>query len=395
MSLKINQIKSFFSFRNILLPIILGLLATGYLLFHNLSKEVFVKLDNQKGSYVWKDLNQDQWENENEFFPSKNGEYNKASISELLGKINWGLSSFVFIALAFLTMFIRDFAYMLRLRILSDQQLSLKSTFHSIMLWETASAITPSVVGGSSIAMFILNKEGISLGKSTAIVMATALLDELFFVVFVPIILLIVGINNLFPDYMSFTFLGQSINVFKLFTIGYSCILAFILFVSWGLFFKPNQLKKVLFLIFSISVLKKWRKKAVGTGNEIVLASTEFKLKNKWYWLKSFGATTLSWISRYFTANFIILAFVSVNDHFLIIARQLVMWVILLISPTPGGSGVAELLFSSFLKDSSILHLSIIAAIIWRLISYYPYLFIGAYIFPTWLKKVQNNKLKV
>ena len=35
-------------------------------------------------------------------------------------------------------------------------------------------------------------------------------------------------------------------------------------------------------------------------------------------------------------------AFFPVSDHLLLYARQLIMWVILLISPTPGGSGIAD-----------------------------------------------------
>jgi hypothetical protein len=59
----------------------------------------------------------------------------------------------------------------------------------------------------------------------------------------------------------------------------------------------------------------------------------------------------------------------------------------MLISPTPGGAGIAELLFVSLLKDASIHHLAIIAAIIWRLFTYYPYLLIGSIIFPKWIAK--------
>lgn len=391
MNLQVNQVKSFFSFKRILLPIIIGLSVSGYLVFQNINQETFVETTIGTGTHTWNDLNLDKWPSNNEFTISENGNYAKTSIFELFKKVRWSYSVILFFMLAILTMVLRDFAYMLRLRTLSDKTLSWKSCFHSIMLWETASAITPSVVGGSGIAMFILNKEGITLGKSTAIVMATAFLDELFFVVFVPLMFILVGSSTLFPEYITFSFLGKSINIFKLFVLGYSLIFGLVLFIAWGLFFQAEKLKKLLFLIFSIKFLKKWRKKALQTGNEIVISSQEFRQKKTGFWLKCFGATTLSWLSRYLTANFIIMAFVMVDDHFLIIARQLVMWVILLISPTPGGSGVAELLFSSFLKDSSIQQLAIVAALIWRFIGYYPYLFIGAIIFPTWLKKVKQK----
>ena len=85
-----------------------------------------------------------------------------------------------------------------------------------------------------------------------------------------------------------------------------------------------------------------------------------------------------------------ILAFLPVSDHFLIYGRQLVMWVIMLISPTPGGSGVAELAFSGFLGDFTG-GLAAAFALLWRLFSYYPYLFIGSVVLPSWLKRVYTS----
>jgi uncharacterized protein (TIRG00374 family) len=62
----------------------------------------------------------------------------------------------------------------------------------------------------------------------------------------------------------------------------------------------------------------------------------------------------------------------------------------MLVSPTPGGSGVAEFAFGELLVSFSQSTLLLAAlAILWRLISYFPYLFIGAFLLPRWLKN--NN----
>jgi uncharacterized protein (TIRG00374 family) len=58
------------------------------------------------------------------------------------------------------------------------------------------------------------------------------------------------------------------------------------------------------------------------------------------------------------------------------------------VSPTPGGSGAAEWAFSELLSDltsSAVLLAGM--AVLWRLISYFPYLLIGSIILPRWLKK--------
>jgi hypothetical protein len=64
----------------------------------------------------------------------------------------------------------------------------------------------------------------------------------------------------------------------------------------------------------------------------------------------------------------------------------------MMISPTPGGSGVAEYAFGELMISFSRSTLLIAAlALLWRLISYFPYLVIGAIILPRWLRK-ENKK---
>jgi len=70
----------------------------------------------------------------------------------------------------------------------------------------------------------------------------------------------------------------------------------------------------------------------------------------------------------------------------------------MLISPTPGGSGFAEYVFTRYLGefipvDAALLGSVVIAmALLWRMVSYYPYLLIGAIIFPRWIKTKFLNK---
>ncbi|MDR0567251.1 MAG: flippase-like domain-containing protein, partial [Prevotellaceae bacterium] len=105
------------------------------------------------------------------------------------------------------------------------------------------------------------------------------------------------------------------------------------------------------------------------------------------FWLKSFAATFVSWTSRYWVVNALFLAFFAVHDHLLIFARQLVMWIMMLVSPTPGGSGFAEFVFKQFLGDFiPVAGLTVIIALLWRLITYYLYLLIGVVIVPGWIK---------
>jgi glycosyltransferase 2 family protein len=316
-------------------------------------------------------------------------ELNISILREL--KFTWNSVFWLFIAWS--CMIGRDLGYIIRIKILSENDLTLRQAFRIIMLWEFTSAITPSTVGGTAVAVVFLNKEGISVGRSTAIVLATSFLDELYFVIMLPLIILIVGKDILFTMSQYGDGTGFLNNLMLLTVIGYALILAWVLLVGYGLFINPAGIKKTLSYLFKLPLLKRWEKSAEKAGNDIVESSIELRQQPFIFWIKAATATFLSWTSRYWVVNSIIMAFFTINEHFLIFARQLVTWIIMIILPTPGGSGFAELIMGRYISDTipvEISHSAGIAlaiAIIWRLISYYPYLIIGASIIPSWIQR--------
>lgn len=338
-----------FSPKRIAITIIIGLLAATYLVARNFEVEHFKAID---------------W--------------------------TWYSTFWVFIALCMMAC--RDIAYMYRIRVLTDNQISWRHSFDTIMLWEFASAISPSIVGGSGVAIYIVNKEGVKMGKSTAVVLTSALLDELFYILTVPVIILAVGYQDLFPVQLQREIFGVVLGTKGIFLVGYFFIVFLTSIISYAIFFRPRGFKWILLQLFRLPFLRKWRHDASETGDDIMTTSKELRGKPLLFWVKAFGATLVSWTARYWVVNFLILAFVAVDQHLLIYARQLVMWVIMLISPTPGGTGVAEIAFSGFLKDFIPIGLAGTLAFLWRLVSYYPYLFIGAVILPKWIRRTHLTK---
>ena len=112
-------------------------------------------------------------------------------------QISFGWSSVFWLFVAVMCMFIRDLGYVIRIRVLSGDRLSWIKSIRIIFLWEFTSAVTPSAIGGTSLAILFVNKEGIKVGRSSAIVMATSFLDELYFILMFPIILLCVDSSGL------------------------------------------------------------------------------------------------------------------------------------------------------------------------------------------------------
>ena len=343
-----RKILSIFKFKRVIIPVILGLGVATFLFIRNFDKKS-------------------------------------------LEVVSWSWDSYIWLLLAIILMGVRDIAYMYRIRLLTDKKLSWRRSFDVIFLWEFASSVTPSIVGGSAVALYIVNKEGINMGKTTAIVMITALLDEIFFILMVPIVFLLVGSGNLFVNIGEFSFFDTSFDSMGIFIIGYVFIMILTSIIIYAVFFNPRGFKWVLLMVFKLPFLRRWRVKVQKTGDDLIITSKEMKGKPFTFWLKAFGATFFSWTARYWVVNCLIMAFIAVNDHFLIYARQLIMWIIMLISPTPGSSGVAEFVFSDFLAEFITPSLSPALALLWRLISYYPYIFIGIIILPVWLKRVYSK----
>lgn len=333
---------------NAIYPIAIGLIVVGYL--------------------FWKDFN-----------------------AEVFADIRFTWHTVFWVCMAFFCMFGRDLGYIIRIRILSNNQLSWMQAFRIIMLWEFTSAITPSAVGGTSVAIIYVHKEGISVGRSSAIVMLTSFLDEVYFIVMFPLLLLLVGRHAMFDIDTTSGLVARSLMTFAL--IGYGLKLAYVLILSYGLFYNPRGLKWLLMKIFRLRPLRRWYRAAANVGSDIVLSSYEIRRYGFKFWAKAGASTFLSWSSRYLVANALIMAFFSVSDQVLLFARQLVMWIMMLVMPTPGGSGFAEYIFTTYCRDLIDVPVALqigaatLIALLWRLITYYPYLIAGAILFPRWIKR--------
>lgn len=299
----------------------------------------------------------------------------------------------LFILLSILVIFFRDFGYVYRIREITDRQLTWTRSIYVIILWEFASAVTPSVVGGTAVAMFILNKEGIKMGKAIAYVMVTAILDNLFFVIAAPIILFLAK-DNIFPESALIeSQLGNSLQA--IFWISYSLYASYSFVMAAALFYRPRVFKWILIKLFSIKFLQRWKHDAQEHGDQIIEASKQLAGKHYSYWLKIIGATIFVWSSRYLMLNALMGAFVPLDlfDNIIVFARQVIMWIVMMISPTPGSSGTAEFFFGVFF-DQFLQKYTFVTSIIWRLLSYYPYLILGAIFLPRWVRQVFFKKKK-
>ncbi|HAW73883.1 MAG TPA: hypothetical protein DCX00_08710 [Flavobacteriales bacterium] len=285
---------------------------------------------------------------------------------------------------------LRDFAYILRLRILSFRQFSWKQSFDHIMLWELASALTPSVVGGSAIAILVLKRGGMSGGQSVATVFVTAMLDELFYLIAVPVFLLLSLSTGyfVFPQIQDSTF-GDSIP--WLFALAYAFIAVLTAIIFTGILRYPERTHHWLNRVSNWNLLSRWGAGLRRWSADLLQASHSMRSRPRVFWSKAFGATILSWSARFLTLNMILLFFFETIPHAAVLARQLILWLVMTISPTPGSSGFAEVALPAFLGDLIGFGYLAVVAIIWRFATYFLYLFIGAWVLPRWLSKTSST----
>lgn len=314
---------------------------------------------------------------------------NTGALNEII--FSWRSAFWLLVAIMLIAL--RTFSYMARIRVLTDNDLTWIQAFRIIILWEFTSAITPSTVGGTAFAVLFLHKEGISTGRSTTVTLVTSFLDELYFVIMFPLLLLLVGVESIFITSAGGTGYAILNNLFFVAVIGYVIILAWVLLVGYGLFFRPVAIKNIIISFFRLPFFRRWKSAAEKAGNEMIESSEELKKKKASFWWKSIFYTFLSWTARYWIINAILAAFFSIRDPILVFARELVLWIMMIISPTPGGSGFAELILGKYIADLVPVDpahaggVSIAMALIWRLITYYSFLFLGVMIIPGWIAR--------
>jgi uncharacterized protein (TIRG00374 family) len=309
-----------------------------------------------------------------------------------LAKIEWNSRLLLYLGIAVLIYVGRHIFYALRLVILSDKAFTLKHGIELVFIWEFASAISPTSIGGSAVAVFFLSQEKISGAKAVSIVLYTVIVDTLFFLMSLAGLLAVFGPQLIRPD-MTSMFQGYGIifMVVWLFMLTYGGVLV------WGLF-RPRVIKRLLMWVASWPFIKRYRLALYQIGQDVVTTSKELRTKPLSFHIQAISLTIGAWIARFAAVNFIILALVNVDwsfmEHFLVYARSETMYVITQFSPTPGGSGVMEIMFSGFFKDFISASIGSVAALLWRLITYYPYLIIGALIIPNWIRRVVKQRRK-
>ena len=307
-----------------------------------------------------------------------------------LGHADWR-----WLAAALVVLAARDLGYIYRIRHIAETELSYRQALDVIMIWEFASCVLPSGQGGTGVAPFILEKEGIPLGKGLAYIMVTALLDNIYYVLMVPLVVFIAG-AGLYPHEALQTGFVATLRV--AFGVSYVFVLLYAGLMLYAIFINPRSVRRLLVRIFSFKILRRWRRKAYRHGQEMVLASAQLRGNGPRYWWHAAVSTFFVWTARYAIIGCLIAAFVPMEagTFLFIFARNITYKVILLVAITPGGAGIAEGAFPTFFgKFSGTATMTSFLVLLYRIVTFYLYLALGTVFLPRWVARVFGpGKLK-
>ena len=258
-----------------------------------------------------------------------------------------------------------------------NNNLSFKDIFKQIIIVQFFNGITPFSTGGQPMQVYMLNKSGLSIANSTITILQNSILFQ--------VALVLCGILAVFFNKI-YSIFGNNELLARLTIIGFICnVIAGIGLLLFT--FSTSLAKKVTF--FFIDILNKI--KIIKNKNKhIEKWNKEFEeFENSGKKLRKNTKLTITVIF----VNFLAFILLSLIPYFIIkatdpyssitivhsIVGTMYVYLISAFVPIPGGSGGIEFSFSKFFSPIVISN-SVISAslILWRFITYYVPMIIGA-----------------
>lgn len=269
-----------------------------------------------------------------------------------------------------------------RLSYVSQGRLSLRGGTRGQLAWDFFSAVTPSVVGGGPIAAFyVARDQNLTVGESAAFMFFCILLDQLWFVAAIPLLL----IANLYVDLLPAA--AGTVGLWSL--IAYFVgLMVWAAVYAYATLFRPRLLLGLVHWCFTWPYLRRARGRVMSEMRSYVRRARMLGTQSVSFYVNGFLLTGLSWIARYGLIVLIVQSVYLSADSLALFVRSAAMMLVGLIMPTPGGSGGIEGLYALFVGPLIPASLVAPTLLTWRLLSYYLFIALGAYLF---MHQLQNR----
>ncbi|HNG88824.1 MAG TPA: lysylphosphatidylglycerol synthase domain-containing protein, partial [Saprospiraceae bacterium] len=232
-------------------------------------------------------------------------------------------------------------------------------------------------------------------GRTAAAVFYAMVCDAGFFVLSLPVLLSWYGPAMLYPGASTFSEVWVASGVFfstYAFMCTYWSMLVFFLFI------RPQYARRALSWLARRPVFSKRADTLHRLGQEFELAAQEMRAQGWRYHLSVVVGTIGAWTCKFLMINCLIIAIVPStpldgSTQAFVYARMVAMFIIMATAPTPGGAGIAEILFAKLIADFVPgKGVATVVALIWRGMAYYGYLLLGALVVPAWVARQVNMR---
>ncbi len=272
-----------------------------------------------------------------------------------------------------------------KIRFLGEEELSWIASVRVALTWEFASAVTPSTIGGAPVATYAMSREGVKLGKSTGIVLYGVLLDQFWYAMAVPILILAGVWFEVIPPEIGFVGAATMVLI-------YAGLLLYGALLAYGLLFNPKAIKKLVKSLFRLPLLRRFSTRVNEEAENLEEYSWQLRSKPPRFIGIAFFYSTMAWLCRVAIPVIVVLSLLPANE-ILLILRSLAMNLASLVIPTPGGSGGVEGLFAIFLGPLIDRTVFIgLAVFVWRVITYYTSIGVGIFA-TTWYVNNQVDEI--
>ena len=262
-----------------------------------------------------------------------------------------------------------------RLSFVSQGRLSLASGTRGQLAWDFFSSVTPSAIGGGPVtAFYIARDRGITIGEATAFMLFAMLLDQIWFLLAIPLLVVAALMLPVIPEAVGSIGLWSVLAYFGVLVV-WASLFAYTMLV------RPHLLERLADRCFGWRYLRRFRSRVLREMRAFARRAERLRAQPLSFYLKGVAITGLIWMGRYVLIYLIVRSVYAQADGVLMVLRTAAMTLLGLIMPTPGGSGGVEGLYALLIGPLMPSALVAPTLLTWRVLGYYLFIALGAYLF--------------
>ena len=262
----------------------------------------------------------------------------------------------------------------LRLRYVSHQRLTLSEALRTQVIWDFYANVTPSVTGGAPFAALYMNKDAkVPIGEASSIMMFLMLLDQIWFALSIPVMLLASLFVEVIPS--SVGTLGEG-----LITTYFVGIMIWVGIFAYATVINPNVLIWLMGKLFSLPFLKRYKSRIELEMDSLRQRAAVIRAQPPRFFIWGVFLTFLIWVCRYVLLYVVVISIQPNVPAVTVLFRAMAVLLSYIIMPTPGGAGGVEAAYAVFMTPLIGQDYVIPTLFLWRFIGFYIFIILGAFL---------------